>query len=161
MRSNYVNVKRYIHSNRCNIDNKNLFPFQLMFVVGVGFFSISAASSFYLKKIEPKKLVCGWLLMSMVACALLNVLTEFYSTVVSFVLFLSCNVCANIVMAVAVNLFPTNYRAMATAFILMCGRIGGVSGSSIIGLLLANNCSLIFYLNSGIIISKDFIRPVP
>lgn len=92
--------------------------------------------------------------MSMVACGLLNLLTEFYSIVVSFVMFLSCNVCANIVMAVAVNLFPTNYRAMATAFIMMCGRIGGVSGSSIVGFLLNNDCTLIFYLFSGFLISK-------
>lgn len=57
-------------------------------------------------------------------------------------------------MAIAVNLYPTNYRAMATAFIMMCGRIGGVSGSSIIGLLLDNNCTLIFYIFGGILISK-------
>lgn len=43
---------------------------------------------------------------------------------------------------------------MATAFIMMCGRIGGVSGSSIVGLLLDNNCTLIFYLFGGILISK-------
>lgn len=43
---------------RCNIDNKNLLPFQLLFVVGICFLSLSALSSFYLKKIEPKKLVC-------------------------------------------------------------------------------------------------------
>lgn len=36
----------------------------------------------------------------------------------------------------------------------MCGRIGGVSGSSIIGLLLDNNCTLIFYMFGGIAISK-------
>lgn len=131
-----------------------------MLVVGIVFLSISALSSFYLKKIEPKKLVCGWLLMSMISCALLNVLTEFNSIVISFVLFLSCNVCANIVMAVAVNLYPTNYRAMGTAFILMCGRIGGVSGSSLVGLLLLNNCTLIFYLFSGIIISKNYDESV-
>lgn len=57
-------------------------------------------------------------------------------------------------MAIAVNLYPTNYRAMATAFIMMCGRIGGVSGSSIVGLLLDNNCPLIFYLFGGILMSK-------
>lgn len=124
-----------------------------MLVVGIVFFSISALSSFYLKKLEPKKLVCSWLLMSMISCALLNVFTEFNSIVISFVLFLSCNVCANIVMAVAVNLYPTNYRAMGTAFIMMCGRIGGVSGSSLVGLLLVHNCTLIFYLFSGVLIS--------
>lgn len=91
--------------------------------------------------------------MSAIACTLLNVLTDFYSTVLSFVIFLSANVSSNMIMAIAVNLYPTNYRGMATAFILMCGRIGGVSGSSIIGLMLNINCAIIFYLSSGVLIS--------
>lgn len=90
----------------------------------------------------------------MIACISLNFLTDFYSIVVGFVIFLSANVGANIVMAVAVNLFPTNVRAMSTAFIMMCGRVGGVSGSSIIGLLLTNHCSIIFYLFGGVLISE-------
>lgn len=94
----------------------------------------------------------------MIACISLNFLTDFYSIVASFVIFLSGNVGANIVMAVAVNLFPTNYRAMATAFIMMCGRLGGVSGSSIIGLLLINHCSMIFYLFGGVLISRHQIE---
>lgn len=57
-------------------------------------------------------------------------------------------------MAVAVNLYPTQYRAMATSFILMCGRLGGVAGSNIVGLLLEESCSLIFYLFSGVLISE-------
>lgn len=90
----------------------------------------------------------------MITCILLNVFSEFYAIVINFVIFLSCIVCGSIVMAIAVNLYPTNYRAMATAFIMMCGRIGGVTGSSVIGLLLDNNCTLIFYLFGGILISK-------
>lgn len=61
--------------------------------------------------------------------------------------------CANVVTAVAINLYPTQYRAMATSFIFMCGRIGGVTGSNLIGALLENHCSLIFYLFGGILIS--------
>lgn len=57
-------------------------------------------------------------------------------------------------MAVVVNLYPTNYRAMATALLMMCGRIGGVTGSTIIGWLLDNHCTLIFYLYGGALISK-------
>lgn len=57
-------------------------------------------------------------------------------------------------MAVAVNLFPTNYRGMATAFILMCGRLGGFVGSNLVGMLLAGKCSSIFYINGVLLISK-------
>lgn len=43
---------------RCNIDNKNIQPFQLLFLIGISFLVMSAIASFSLKKIEPKKLVC-------------------------------------------------------------------------------------------------------
>lgn len=43
---------------RCNIDNKNVAPFQLLFLVGICFLVLATLSSFYLKSIEPKKLVC-------------------------------------------------------------------------------------------------------
>lgn len=43
---------------RCNIDNQNIFPFQLLFVVGICFLALSSISSFYLKKINAKLLIC-------------------------------------------------------------------------------------------------------
>lgn len=63
---------------------------------------------------------------------------------------------ANIVMAVAVNLYPTHYRAMATSFILTSGRIGGAFGTNMVGLLLEDNCILIFYLGGLILICELF-----
>lgn len=36
----------------------------------------------------------------------------------------------------------------------MCGRIGGVAGSNVVALLLEDNCEMIFYLFSGILISE-------
>lgn len=83
-----------------------------------------------------------------------NFISNFYVIVVCFVIFLSSAVCSNIIMAVAVNLFPTTHRAMAMAFTMIFGRIGSVGGSSIIGFLLENHCTLIFYLYGGILISK-------
>lgn len=61
-------------------------------------------------------------------------------------------------MSVAVNLFPTKYRGTATAFILMCGRLGGFTGSNIVGILLANSCEYIFYINAALLISKFALR---
>lgn len=90
----------------------------------------------------------------MIAGLLVNVVSNFYAIVILFVIFLSAANCSNIIMAVAVNLYPTNYRAMATAFTMIFGRIGSMSGSSIIGFLLENHCTLIFYLYGGILISK-------
>lgn len=84
----------------------------------------------------------------------MNFLTNFYVVVISFVVFLSVAIATNVVMAVAQTLFPTNYRAMATAFAMIFGRIGSVGGSSVIGFMLENHCELIFYLYGGTLISE-------
>lgn len=94
------------------------------------------------------------LAVSVISCFALNALTHFYMTVLSFVLFLNCCVMANIALAVGVNLFPINYRGMATSFILMFGRLGGFAGGTIVGALLEYNCSSIFYLHGTLLISK-------
>lgn len=96
----------------------------------------------------------GWLFISAVTCVALNILIEFNWIVVSFVIFLSIVSGVSIALAVGVNLFPTNYRGMATSFILMFGRIGGSSGGALIGLLLVNMCTVIFYLYGVLLISK-------
>lgn len=75
-------------------------------------------------------------------------------------LFLSAGLCAGIISAISVALFPTNYRAMATCLILMFGRIGAVGGSNFVGLLLDVNCDLIFYLYSALILSKLLALPM-
>lgn len=95
------------------------------------------------------------------SCGLtVNFISNFYAMVVCFVIFLSSAICSNMIMAVAVNLYPTNYRGMATSFIMVFGRIGSVSGSSIIGFLVGNHCTLIFYLYGGILISKCIERTI-
>lgn len=96
----------------------------------------------------------SWILISSLTCFAINFLTEFSTIVTSFIIFLSCCSCANIVMAVAVNLFPTNYKGMATASILLCGRLGGFAGSNLVGILLSGMCTSIFYVNGGLLISK-------
>lgn len=80
--------------------------------------------------------------------------TEFNLIVMSFIIFLNVISGVTIALAVGVNLFPTNYRGMAISFILLSGRIGGFSGSILIGLLLANMCSVIFYLYGALLISE-------
>lgn len=72
----------------------------------------------------------------------------------SFVIFLSIISGVTIALAVGINLFNIQNRGMATAFILMNARIGGFAGSSMIGLLLANMCSVIFYMYGALLISK-------
>lgn len=96
----------------------------------------------------------SWLILSMISGVLLNFVTNFYEIVVCYVAFICCMVCSSIIMAVAVNLYPTSCRAMATSFIMLVGRLGSANGSSVIGLMLHDHCTLIYYVFGGFLISK-------
>ncbi|XP_055305413.1 synaptic vesicle glycoprotein 2C-like isoform X2 [Sitodiplosis mosellana] len=123
-----------------NVDNQNLPTYQILLGVGICFMASGMLTS-------------SWMFVSTLTCFALNFFTNFGMIVTSFIIFLSCCSCANIVMAVAVNLFPTNFKGMATAFILMCGRIGGFAGSNLVGMLLTGMCTSIFYIEGGLLIS--------
>lgn len=68
---------------------------------------------------------------------------------------MSVVVCTNFITAYAVTLYPIHCRAMATSFILTCGRLGSVAGSNFVGLLLDVECSGIFYTFGGSVASKS------
>lgn len=86
----------------------------------------------------------AWIILSAVSAFALNFLTQFYAIVIAFVAFVSSSLCAAIVSAISVSLYPTNIRAMATCFIFMFGRIGGLAGGNLIGALVENRCNTIF-----------------
>lgn len=94
------------------------------------------------------------ILVSASASFALNYLTEFDSIVIGLVLLVTSSDCANIAMALAVNLYRTNYRGMATSFILLLGRIGSFVHSNIIGILLTYSCSSIFGMSGALSISE-------
>lgn len=101
-------------------------------------------------------LVTGvWMLITASASFSINILTGFHSIVTGLLVFVTSADCANIAMAVAVNLYPTNYRGTATAFILLLGRVGSFIFSNVVGMLLTYSCSSIFYLNGALAISKS------
>lgn len=49
-----------------------------------------------------------------------------------------------VVNALAVDLYPTNIRAMALAVSLMFGRMGALVGSNLVGIIFYNYCNYIF-----------------
>ncbi|XP_031628109.1 synaptic vesicle glycoprotein 2B-like [Contarinia nasturtii] len=139
------------------LDNKNTTSYQIMLGIGVFFMLTGAISSYLLKKISPKKIVGVWIVISSSCCLAINFFTDFKAIVSSFILFVSSCSCANIVMSVAVNLYPTQYKGMASATILMFGRLGGFFGSNLVGVLLSTMCTMIFYANGTLLISCIFI----
>lgn len=61
---------------------------------------------------------------------------------------------ANVVCAATIEAFPTRFRAMAMCIALMFGRLGAVSGSYIVAILLKNYCESTFYLSGSSILGK-------
>ncbi|XP_058456875.1 synaptic vesicle glycoprotein 2B-like [Malaya genurostris] len=57
-----------------------------------------------------------------------------------------------VVNAVIVDSFPTNLRAMAVCTALMFGRLGGVAGANMLGLLLNDHCEWTFAIPCTILI---------
>lgn len=51
-------LKVFLSNFRCHIDNKNIEPFQLLFIAGIFYMAMAMATGFYLKKIAPKTLLC-------------------------------------------------------------------------------------------------------
>lgn len=96
------------------------------------------------------------MIVSSSAAISINFWTNIDLTIMFYIIFLSCSICATQVMAVSVNLFPTNYRSMATSFMLMCARIGGAFGSNAVGFLLQGHCTKIFYISAAALISAYF-----
>lgn len=92
-------------------------------------------------------------MLSAVASFLLIYLKEIDLTIISYIILLSCSICVGMVTGVAVNLFPTNYRSVATSIIITVGRIGAASGNILVALLLENYCTSIFYICGGALIS--------
>ncbi|XP_026727163.1 synaptic vesicle glycoprotein 2C-like isoform X2 [Trichoplusia ni] len=82
--------------------------------------------------------------------------------VVLFAVFQMCGACIGLMNAVAVELFPTKYRAMAICLSMMMGRVGSMVGSNLIGLFLEVNCGAGFYLfGSLIIVNSLFCLTLP
>ncbi|XP_031628665.1 synaptic vesicle glycoprotein 2B-like [Contarinia nasturtii] len=154
-----IGHKRVVSTSNdvCNADNSNTTIYQVMFFIGLTFTILSTLISIYLDKISPRILVPIWLVLSATCSVALNVLTDFYSIVGTFITFQSCCICATIISAISVSLFPTNVRAMATCFIYMFGRIGGLVGTNLVGVMVEHDCSLIFNVFGALTLTCAFV----
>lgn len=89
-------------------------------------------------------------------CGVCGVLTIFIEVPLAsmwlYMVMLLCSFSVSVVSAVTVDLFPTHLRAMALGISTMCGRIGGVFGTNLNGLLLDSHCELTFGIASVILL---------
>lgn len=100
------------------------------------------------------QILVGWLVISALCSFGLNYITELYSILSVFIISVSCSLVAAITMGMSVSVYSTNVRAMATSFVFMCGRIGGLMGANFVSLLLEYQCTMIFNLCGVFVISK-------
>nr|XP_049696899.1 synaptic vesicle glycoprotein 2C [Helicoverpa armigera]XP_049696900.1 synaptic vesicle glycoprotein 2C [Helicoverpa armigera]XP_049696901.1 synaptic vesicle glycoprotein 2C [Helicoverpa armigera]XP_049696902.1 synaptic vesicle glycoprotein 2C [Helicoverpa armigera] len=77
--------------------------------------------------------------------------------VVLFAIFQMSGACIGLMNAVAVEIFPTKYRAMAVCLSMMLGRTGSMVGSNLIGLFLDINCGAGFYLFGSLLVVDGLI----
>lgn len=115
----------------CDVDNTNTLGIEIIFMMGVIFVIISGTVSFFIEKIDRKVLLSKkttlitfssnkiilltyfaalWLFLTSTVCISIVFVQQFYIMVVCFILFLSCGLCAGIISAISVALYPTNYR---------------------------------------------------
>lgn len=74
-------------------------------------------------------------------------------------IFLMGGAAIGVVNAIVVDLFPTEIRAMALSLSLMCGRLGAVTGSNIIGPLIYRACNFTFYAAALDHLGKTYVYP--
>ncbi|XP_053948960.1 uncharacterized protein LOC128857287 [Anastrepha ludens] len=89
------------------------------------------------------------LFVILAACGICGILAFCIKTpllaIYLFVVELCCGVGITVVNAIVVEIFPTNLRGMAVCISLMLGRIGSVSGSSILGALIKTHCEIALF----------------
>ncbi|EDS39184.1 synaptic vesicle protein [Culex quinquefasciatus] len=87
------------------------------------------------------------------ACGVLAILVDIpLLSMWLYIMMMMSGFTVSVVSAVTVDLFPTSLRAMAVGISLMCGRIGGVFGTNLAGLLLDSQCELTFGITCSILL---------
>ncbi|XP_037936819.1 synaptic vesicle glycoprotein 2B-like [Teleopsis dalmanni] len=74
-----------------------------------------------------------------------------------FVIQLCCGLGVTVVNAIVVDIYPTNLRAMAVCISMMIGRIGSVSGTNAIGILVETHCNTTLISSAAALILAGFL----
>ncbi|XP_055531778.1 synaptic vesicle glycoprotein 2B-like [Wyeomyia smithii] len=86
-----------------------------------------------------------------IAGALIAVLTVPLASMWLYMILVMAGFSGSVVNAVIVDAYPTSLRAMAVCIALMFGRLGGVLGANMLGLMLDTHCEWTFEI-SGLIL---------
>ncbi|XP_055585947.1 synaptic vesicle glycoprotein 2B [Uranotaenia lowii] len=120
--------------------------------MGVIFLLCYIINGVVINKIGKRNLLNLWNVISGISCVLVLWTSNFYLTQLVLVIYMCIGCCGSVLSAISVDLFPTNYRAMALCLILMTGRFGAMVGSNLVGFLLTYNCDAIFIFMGALMI---------
>ncbi|XP_058811375.1 synaptic vesicle glycoprotein 2B-like [Topomyia yanbarensis] len=108
--------------------------------------------SLALGKVSGKAMLVFNTVLAGVAGILLQFFSNSYLVAILFcVEIMFAGICVMLVNAAAVSLFPTHVRGMAVSLVNMIGRLSCFVASSVIGIFMAQNCALTFYVLSGVL----------
>ncbi|XP_063988372.1 synaptic vesicle glycoprotein 2B-like isoform X2 [Diachasmimorpha longicaudata] len=91
-------------------------------------------------------LVISTLVASGVALGLLFVKSSIENLILSCIFEAASSIGMSIVLAIVVDLFPTNLRAIAAALCAFCGRLGALVGNHMFGYLIDTHCLILIII---------------
>ncbi|KAM3956301.1 synaptic vesicle glycoprotein 2A [Aphomia sociella] len=136
-------------------DSMNTATFQNSIYIGLVFSSMYIIVGFLVDFVGKKLILVVLLFITGICGICAQFAYNKQLAVVLFAIFQMSGACIGLMTAVAVDMFPTKYRAMALCLSMMMGRVGSMLGSNLIGVFLQTNCGASFYLFGGIIIMNS------
>lgn len=118
--------------------------------MGLVFVMVYFVNGLIIIKVGKKKLLVLWFIFCGICGFVIPWMQNYYLMLFLIVAFVSVGVCANILSAILVDLFPTSVRTMSMCLILMLRRIGAMAGSILVSKMIKNVlkcliCFLVFY----------------
>lgn len=121
-------------------------------ILGVFGTSYSAITAVILGRINAKTMLIFNMIVAGIAGFTLQFVSNSYMVAVLFCMeIIFAAMCIPLVYASVISLFPTHVKGMASSLVNMVGRLSSFVASAVIGLLMAQNCPLTFYLLSGLL----------
>ncbi|XP_055914727.1 synaptic vesicle glycoprotein 2B-like [Eupeodes corollae] len=125
--------------NECK-QSLELSTYHHTFTLEVIFVSLYLGVGYFTGKVGRRPTLFLILLLCGVCGIISSTVTKPIVAVYALQVWLVCGLGTTVLSSITVDIFPTNLRAMAICISLMCGRIGSVSGTNVIGALLENHC---------------------
>ncbi|XP_075972113.1 synaptic vesicle glycoprotein 2C-like isoform X2 [Anticarsia gemmatalis] len=125
--------------------------------IGLTFYSMYIIVVVIVDFVAKKHILLGTLTVTGLCGIAAHLAPHVQVAVILFAVFQMSGACIGLMNAVAVELFPTKYRAMGICLSMMLGRSGSMVGSNLIGWFLDVNCGAGFYLFGGLLVLNGLV----